>query len=350
MAGFFGEPGRPIGKNQGVLKCSDTLDTAYDLAVLDLDGVVYVGADAVRGAVAALADARSAGMRTAFVTNNAARTPQQVAEHLGQLGIDAEAVDVVTSAQAAAGLLSRQLAEGSGVFVIGGQGLSTALSERGLRPLVEADDEPLAVVQGYGPDMPWRQVVTGAILVRAGLPWIATNTDMTLPTASGIGPGNGTLVRLVADFAGREPVVAGKPQQPLLQETVERTGGSRPLMVGDRLDSDIAGAHGMGWDSLLVMTGVTGLDELVAAAPGERPSYIGTDLHALGRAHPVPQTHDGRAELGGWFAHVDDGRLVVIGSGSGQDWWRAVAATSWAHLDNTGSPVETGDMQVPPVA
>ncbi|MDQ6935964.1 MAG: HAD-IIA family hydrolase [Actinomycetota bacterium] len=334
-----------------MLKRSDTpLAKAYDLAVLDLDGVVYVGARAVPGAAQALADARSAGMQTAFVTNNAARTPQQVAEHLSELGIEVAVVDIVTSAQAAAGLLSRQLPEGSGVFVIGGEGLSAALAERGLRPLVEADEEPRAVVQGYGPDMPWRQVVAGAMLVKAGLPWVATNTDMTLPTVSGIGPGNGTLVRLVAEFAGREPVVAGKPERPLLKETLERTGGFRPLMVGDRLDSDIAGAHSMDWDSLLVLTGVTGLAELVAAPAGERPSYIGTDLHALGQAHPVPNTHGGHAELGNWSARVDDGRLVVTGSGSDQDWWRVVAATSWTHLDHTGSPVETENLQAPPVA
>ncbi|MDQ6686980.1 MAG: HAD-IIA family hydrolase [Actinomycetota bacterium] len=334
-----------------MLKCSDTpLVTAYDLAVLDLDGVVYVGARAVPGAAQAVADARSAGMQTAFVTNNAARTPQQVAEHLNELGIEVAVVDVVTSAQAAAGLLSRQLPEGSGVFVIGGAGLSGALAERGFRPLVEPDEEPRAVVQGYGPDMPWRQVVAGAMFVKAGLPWVATNTDMTLPTVSGIGPGNGTLVRLVAEFAGREPVVAGKPERPLLKETLERTGGSRPLMVGDRLDSDIAGAHSMDWDSLLVLTGVTGLAELVAAPVGERPSYIGTDLHALGQVHPVPNTHGGRVELGNWSAHVDDGRLVVSGSGSDQDWWRVVAAMSWAHLDHTGSPVETGNLHAPPVA
>ena len=140
------------------------------------------------------------------------------------------------------------------------------------------------MVQGYGPDMPWKQVMQGAILVASGLPWVASNTDMTIPTATGVGPGNGTLVRLIAEYAERQPQVAGKPMSPLFAETITRVGGDRPLMVGDRLDTDIEGAVTMGWDSLLVLTGVTGLEELVRARKEERPTYIAPDLAALAEA------------------------------------------------------------------
>lgn len=323
------------------------LNQAYDTAVLDLDGVVYVGRDAVPGAPGHLAEAREAGMHLAYVTNNAARPPETVAEHLRSLGIEVDVADVVTSAQAAARLLADQLPEGSKVYLIGGDGLAEALVERGLDPVTTPDDHPVAVAQGYGPDMPWRQVVTGAILVREGLPWVASNTDLTIPTGQGIGPGNGTLVRLVAEFADRAPVVAGKPEPPLFRETLLRVGADRPLMVGDRLDTDIEGAHNVGWDSLLVLTGVTGLAELVAAPAGQRPTFLAPDLAALAAPQQAPEVKDEAAALAGWRASVQDGRLVVDGDGSPGDWWRCVAETAWAHLDRAGEPVDTSAVTAP---
>ncbi len=323
------------------------LTAEYDVAVLDLDGVVYVGPDAVPHASEALNQAQSGGMHLAFVTNNAARPPAEVGAHLRDLGVDAHDEDVVTSSQAAARLLSAQLEPGAEVFVIGGPGLLEALRERGLEPVTEPGDGVVAVAQGYGPDMPWRRVVQGSILVRAGLPWVASNTDMTIPTASGVGPGNGALVRMVAEFAQREPQVAGKPMAPLFEETIARVGGEHPLMVGDRLDTDIEGAAKMGWDSLLVLTGVTGLEELVRAREGERPTFIGRDLRALAQTHAAPEVAEDAVTLGGWSASVDDARLTLQGEGSAEDWWRVVAVAAWRHLDDTGQPVET-DAARPP--
>jgi HAD superfamily hydrolase (TIGR01450 family) len=322
----------------------EPLSDRYDLAVLDLDGVLYVGPRAVPGAEAALRRAAERGMRRAFVTNNAARTPAAVAAHLAELGIDAAPTDVVTSAQAAVRLVADSVPAGSGVYVIGGEGLEEALRERGFRPITDPADEVAAVVQGYGPRMPWQQAVEGAILVRSGLPWVASNTDLTIPTDRGIGPGNGTLVRLVAEYAGRSPRVAGKPEPALFEETLDRVGGGRPLVVGDRLDTDIEGAHRLGWDSLLVLTGVTGLAELVAAPPAQRPTYLGPDLATLNEAHRVPQVHGAEHRLDGWSARVDGGRLQVAGDGADPgDWWRVVASAAWAHRDDTGDvPEVTG--------
>jgi glycerol 3-phosphatase-2 len=324
--------------------CAEALSTAYDVAVLDLDGVVYVGPDAVPGASEALNAAQEGGMHLAFVTNNAARTPATVGEHLRRLGVDAHDGDVVTSAQAAARLLADRLDEGSPVFLLGGEGLDEALRERGLRPVTEPGDDVAAVAQGYGPEMPWKQVVQGAILVRAGLPWVVSNTDMTIPTATGIGPGNGTLVKLVAQFSGREPEVAGKPKRPLFEETLTRVGGDHPLVIGDRLDTDIEGAVAMGWDSLLVLTGVTGLEELVAAPADQRPTYLAPGLDTLAQPQPAP---DEGGSLGGWSVSVEDGHLRVAGAGTPADWWRVVAVAAWSHLDETGQPVVTDDVEVP---
>ena len=335
-------------QNRCVLRPAERpLDQTYDLAALDLDGVVYVDDEAVPGAVEGLAAARDHGLHLAFITNNAARPPADVAARLRALGIAAADSDVVTSAQAAAGLLAGQVEAGSPVFVIGGPGLHAALEERGLTPVVRIDEEPVAVVQGYGPDMPWRQVIDGAILVRRGLPWVASNMDLTVPTRHGAGPGNGALVNLVATYADRRPQVAGKPARPLFDETLARVGGERPLVVGDRLDTDIVGARNVGWDSLLVMTGVTTLADLAALGAEQRPTYLGADLGCLGLPVPPTETDGGRHRIGGWTGRVDVGRLAVTGSGDRHDWWRAAASALWAHLDDTGTPADPGDAAPP---
>jgi glycerol-1-phosphatase len=174
-----------------------------------------------------------------------------------------------------------------------------------------------------------------------------------VPTPAGPGPGNGALVGVVARFAGRDPVVAGKPEPPLFEETLRRVGGERPLVVGDRLDTDIEGANRTGYASLLVMTGVTGPAELVAAGPELRPTYLGADLGALGRDHPVPTTAGSDGEVPhvrqeGWRATVDDGgRLVVEGDGSTDAWWRVVATAAWTHLDTHGEPADADGLRPP---
>lgn len=324
----------------------EPLCAAYDLAMLDLDGVVYVGPDAVPGAPEHVAAARSGGMTVAFITNNASRPPQAVASHLTELGVTAGPADVVTSAQAAAGVLLERLGAGARVVLLGGDGLAEALAERGLEA-VGVEDDAAAVVSGYGPQVRWADIMRAATRIRDGLWWVASNTDMSIPTPYGVAPGHGVLVDTIRRFSGVEPVVAGKPARPLLDETVRRVGGDRPLMVGDRLDTDIEGARTLGIDSLLVLTGVTGLAELVAARPGERPSYVGVDLRALTEAQPAPAARDDAWVLGGWTAYAGDDGLVVSGGGAVDDWWRVVAAAGWTWLDETGSVVDTSSVEVP---
>ncbi|KRF15553.1 HAD family hydrolase [Nocardioides sp. Soil797] len=323
-----------------MLKVSgEPLCAAYDLAMLDLDGVVYVGASAVPGAPEHLSRSRETGMHLAFVTNNASRTPAVVAEHLTQLGVQARPDDVVTSAQAAAHLLAQSLPRGAKVFLLGSAGLEDALRAEGLEPVREMHEEPVAVVSGYDPDLPWRRLMQGAVLIRDGLPWVASNTDLTVPMKYGLGPGHGVQVRMLSEFSGVRPTVAGKPRRPLLDETVRRVGGARPLMVGDRLDTDIEGANGVGIDSLLVMTGVTHEEELLRAPKQLRPTYVSADLGGLLVAHPVPEQTDRRFALAGWTAYVHDGELVVDGAGRPDDRLRVTVAAAWAHLDLTGQPV-----------
>jgi HAD superfamily hydrolase (TIGR01450 family) len=320
----------------------------YDLLMFDLDGVVYVGDDAVPGAPEHLARARAEGGHVAFITNNASRPPQAVADKLTGLGIQAEASDVVTSAQAAAHVLLERHGVGARVVVLGAAGLEGALVEAGLTPCRVDADDAVAIVTGYGPDVVWRDIMVAAVRIRDGLAWVASNTDLTLPTADGPAPGHGVLVELLSRFSGVEPSVAGKPRRPLLDETVRRVGGARPLMIGDRLDTDIAGGHEAGVDSLLVLTGVTGLAELVAATPELRPTYLSPDLRGLLDPHPEPPTPAGGVtELGGWQARIDDGRVAIDGEGGADDWWRTVAVAAWDHLDRTGDAPDPGGL-VPP--
>ena len=310
---------------------TDPLAERYDTALVDLDGVVYIGRDVVAGAPDALARAGGAGMRVAYVTNNAARTPEVVAAHLSDLGVPATSEDVVTSAQAAARLVAQEVPTGSRVLVVGGEGLDAALTELGLRPVRSADDEPAAVVQGFAPQVGWELLTEGVIAVRRGVPWIASNLDRTIPTARGLAPGNGALVGVIAAATGAAPIVAGKPELALHEETMRRTGARRPLVVGDRLDTDIEGANNAGVDSLLVLTGVTGPSELVAAEARLRPSYIAEDLETgLLSAHPAVHEQNGAWVCAGWRAGGSDGRWRLEGSGERIDALRALCAGVWS--------------------
>ena len=219
--------------------------------------MVYIGGKAVPGAREALQKASEEGMRLAYVTNNASRTPAAVAHVLNGLGIDAQPSDVVTSAQAAARLLAARLPAGAPVLVIGGMGLRVALREQGLRPVSTAAAKPAAVVQGFAPQVDYSALAQGGLAVRAGALFVGTNGDLTIPNARGIAPGNGSLLQVIKTATGQTPVIAGKPEPPLHHESVIRTGAKHPLVVGDRLDTDIEAAQRVGADSLLVLTGVT---------------------------------------------------------------------------------------------
>ncbi|MFG2116352.1 HAD hydrolase-like protein [Streptomyces sp. NPDC048718] len=331
------------------------LDEAYDTALLDLDGVVYyAGGNAVPHAVEALGAARAGGMRLAYVTNNALRTPDVVAAHLTELGVPSEPADVITSAQAVARLIADEVPPGSRILLIGGEGLRVALRERGLVPVESADDDPVAVVQGYGgPELQWARFAEASYAVGRGLPWYASNTDRTIPGARGIAPGNGAAVEVVRMATGAEPRVAGKPLPPMHRETVLRTGAQRPLVVGDRLDTDIEGAFNGEVDSLLVLTGVTDVAQLLAAVPEHRPTYVAADLRGLLTAQPgVTEVQGSEAQgmagafaCGGWTASVGGGVLLLDGAGEDLDpldGVRALCAAAWTEAGAGACGLDAG--------
>ena len=312
--------------------CAAPLSKAYDAALLDLDGVVYLGGSPVPGVAGALDAARRDGMRLAFVTNNASRSPSAIAAQITGLGVAATADDVVTSAQAAAHLIADRLPAGAPVLVAGGIGLRIALRERGLRPVSTAAEQPAAVVQGWAPGIDYPMLAEAELAVRAGAWFVASNADATLPTARGLQPGNGALVQVIVTATGRQPVVAGKPQRPLHAEAVARTGALRPLVVGDRLDTDIEGAANGGADSLLVFTGVARPADVVLAPPRRRPSYLARDLAGLLEPHPQVTGSGGEFRCAGWSARraVNSGRLELTGAGAPIDGLRALCAAAWS--------------------
>jgi HAD superfamily hydrolase (TIGR01450 family) len=305
----------------------------YDLVIFDLDGVVYLGREPIAGAVEALNGLVAAGRPVAYATNNASRRAPEVAALLSDLGVHATADQVVTSAHASAALLASRLAAGSPVLVVGGPALAAEVIAAGLAPVTSADPRPAAVVQGYDAAVGWAQLAEGCVAVRCGAWWVATNADRTLPSPRGPLPGNGSLVAALATALGREPDdIVGKPAPTLFATAAARVGAARPLVVGDRLDTDMAGAVRAGYDGLLVLTGVSTPADVLAAPQETRPTWIAADLGALGGegfAARVPAATGETAECGGWTAHRVDAGLELHGDGPPAAALAALAGLAW---------------------
>lgn len=323
----------------GLLGSDRPLADVHDLALVDLDGVAYRGHLPIDHAAPSLVEARTRGMRLVFVTNNASREPEQVADQLTGLDIPTEPGEVMTAAQAAAALLRTRLEPGATVLVVGGAGLLTAVRAAGFEVVASADDAPDAVVQGFAPELGWTQLAEAAYAVEKGAWYVASNLDLSLPTARGYAPGNGALVGAVVAATGVTPDSAGKPSPTMYRLVVEREGASRPLVVGDRLDTDLAGARSGDYPGLHVLTGVSSARDAVLAEPGLRPTFLGADLRALLEPHPEPVQRDGWWVSGERAARVVDGRLELDAEGpQGIDVARAACAAAWAAAD-VGEPV-----------
>ncbi|MQA16310.1 MAG: HAD-IIA family hydrolase [Pseudonocardiaceae bacterium] len=336
----------------------------YDGLLLDLDGTVYRGEVAIPAAPGTVGALRGSGVGMAFVTNNASRSPGQVAEHLVSVGVEVAADEVVTSGQAAAALLADRLAPGSAILVVGTDALAAEVEAVGLRPVRKADADPSGVIQGHSPETAWPLLAEACLAIRAGAVWVACNIDTTLPTERGELPGNGALVAALRAATGREPLVAGKPARALVDAAVERLGARHPLLVGDRLETDIAAAHGV-MESLLVLSGVTDAPALLAAPAGQRPTFVGADVAALGEEPEALRI----GERPGWRATVTGDELTLHSDGAGHhealdalralchQWWAgpggvvtvtatdAAAAAALRALGLAGSPVSPSRAQ-----
>lgn len=246
----------------------------YDAVLSDLDGVVYAGPHAIPGAPEVLRRISEDGVPVVFVTNNASRSVATVAEHLTDLGVPTGPDGVVSAAQAGAELLAQRVPAGTAVLVTGSQALADVVAEAGLVPVRAQSDEPRAVIQGFDPGLGWAELAEAAYtLADPDVLWVATNTDRTIPQARGLAPGNGTLVAAVAATTARPPVVAGKPEAPIFRTAAERAGSARPVVLGDRLDTDIRGGNAAGFATIAVLTGVRCIRARLTAF-GERTTSI----------------------------------------------------------------------------
>ncbi|NMR21425.1 HAD-IIA family hydrolase [Cellulomonas fimi] len=332
----------------GLVACDAPLAESFDLALVDLDGVAYKGHESIPRAAEGLTGARERGMRLVFVTNNASREPESVAAQLSGLGIATEPAEVMTAAQAAAAVLTTRLAPGAKVLVVGGAGLVTAVQQAGFVVVTSADDAPDAVAQGFAPELAWPQLAEAAYAVQRGAWHVASNLDLSLPTPRGFAPGNGALVGAVQAATGVTPDSAGKPAPTMFRLAVARAGAKRPLVIGDRLDTDLAGARAADYPGLLVLTGVSSARDAVLARPAERPHLIGGDLVSLLEPHPAPAPGPE-----GWWttreaaARVVDGRLEVRGwtgvLAARVDVVRSACAAAWDAVDR-GNAVDPGSV------
>ncbi|MBN1170855.1 MAG: HAD-IIA family hydrolase [Micromonosporaceae bacterium] len=316
---------------------ADDLVSGYDLVIFDLDGVLYVGRRSVPWAAKALMLLRGRQQSVIFATNNASRTAETVAELLESVGIPAVVEEVLTSARATAAVLAECHPAGSSILVVGSPALEEEVSRVGLRPVRTAEDRPVAVVQGYGPEVGWAALAEATVAIRAGAEWVATNADRTLPSPRGPLPGNGAMVAALATALDRAPDrTVGKPDPGLFHQAVALTGAHRPLAVGDRLDTDIEGAVRAGMDSLLVLTGVSRPVDALLAPPGLRPTYVAEGLDGLFEVRPEATRPISDASVGGWAARVDDRSLVLEGQGTPIDALRALCGCAWAAWDERG--------------
>lgn len=308
---------------------------SVDVVLADLDGVVYAGAGALPYAVQSLTRARD-GRSLGYITNNASRTDASVAAHLTELGLPTRADEVVTSPQAAMRLLAQRIAPGSTVLVVGGEGLVAEVTKAGFVVTRSADDAPTAVVQGFAPEVGWTQLAEAAFALKVpeddgGIPWIATNTDWTIPQARGIAPGNGTLVSAVHTAVGRLATVAGKPEVPIFEEAVARFGAKHPLFLGDRLDTDILGANRAGIPSALVLTGIDRPKHVLAAPAGSQPTYILGDLRELHEPYPKVEILGSTAKVRGATVAIEGADVRIVATGERPiDLLRAGAAAIWS--------------------
>ena len=307
----------------------------FDSLLLDLDGVVYRGKNSVAGAVDAIRQAKDLGKKVGYITNNAARTPEQIAQQLVDFGIEVLPAEIIGSAEAAAKLLASKLSSGK-VLVVGGEGLRAEVIKLGFEVVDSASDKPVAVLQGFSPSVGWPQLTEAAFAIQAGAIWIATNQDWTIPLERGIAPGNGTLVGAVHTAVGILPEFAGKPFRPIFDAALKQLGVRNPLVIGDRLDTDIKGAIGAGLSSACVMSGIAGKKELLGARSDERPNYIISDLGSLFNDYPKAQLGKDTCRFGSSeVAIVGDRLLLVSGNPADIDTIRAATNLVWS----SGRPI-----------
>ncbi|OZG68919.1 HAD-IIA family hydrolase [Bifidobacterium eulemuris] len=318
------------------------LAKAYQLALLDLDGVVYRGKNPVAHAAESIRQAEAEGMTIEYTTNNSSRFQQVVADQLKGFGLDVEAWQVITSSVVAARMVARAVPKGAKVLVVGAEHLRQEVAAQGLTVVGTAADKPDAVIQGWYPDMTWSMLAEASYAVEHGATYFVTNRDLTIPREMGIAPGCGSMIQAVINATGVEPVAsAGKPESFMYDEARELNASdgrglvdkAASIAIGDRLDTDIEAGNRGGYDSLAVLTGVTNPSELMLAPEHLRPTYIACDLRALAEPQPAPARQpDGSWRCATASARLEGGELRVSDGGD-INALRAAVCLMWEAAD-----------------
>ena len=314
----------------------------YDSLLLDLDGVVYLGAQAIDHAVDNINAAQTQGVKVGYVTNNASRKPETIAEQLSAFGLNVHADEVIGSARAAVRMLAERIPAGSKVLVVGGEGLTSEVEAFGFEIVSQASQKPAAVIQGFSPDVGWKHLAEASFAIQGGAIWLATNQDWTIPREGGIAPGNGTLVSAVHTAVGILPDFAGKPFRPIFDSAVTQLNISRPLMIGDRLDTDIRGGVGFGIDTACVLTGIASRKDLIGARPEDRPTYILQDLRQLFEPYPQVKVTKRGVKLGKAEVELIGNKVLVTeGDPRSLEALRAACSLIWS----CGTPIYGLDVE-----
>ena len=314
----------------------------YDSLLLDLDGVVYEGQAAIHGAVDAIHVAQSASLKIGYVTNNSSRRPETICEQLAGFGIASLPSDIISSGQTGVEILSKMIEPGAKVLVVGGEGLRKRVIDGGFRLVESSDDEPAAVIQGFAPDVAWRDLAEAAFSIQRGAKWVATNQDWTLPQERGLAPGNGTLVSAVHTAVGILPVVAGKPEPAIFRTAQQHFDSQAPLFVGDRIDTDILGANRAAIDCALVLTGVSTRKELLGIGPEGRPTYVLSNLSELHQPYEEPKATKRGFSCGGVTVELLAQKVRVIdGDPRSLAALKAACAVIW----NSSTPIYGLDVE-----
>jgi len=283
----------------------------YDVLLADLDGVVYEGTAAIKDAPEAIRALKQQGLPIGYVTNNSSRKPETIAEQLAGFGVVCEPDDIIGSGKTGVDILKTMVPAGSKVLVVGGEGLRSRVLEGGFELVVDSSEKPDAVIQGFAPDVSWRDLAEAAFSIQNGAKWVATNQDWTLPQEKGLAPGNGTLVSAVHTAVGQLPIVAGKPEPAIFLTAVEHFGAKKALFIGDRIDTDITGANRAGLDSVLVLTGVSTRKEVLGIKPEGRPTYIIGSMAELLKPYKAPKKTKRGFSCDGAEVELLDSKVIV---------------------------------------
>lgn len=349
--------------------CDSPLSEVFRLALLDLDGVVYRGGNAVEHAAEEIESAQNHGMAIEYSTNNSSRFQAVVAKQLESFGLSVKPWQIITSSVVAARMVARHVERGSRVLVLGAEHLQEEVKRAGLQPVTSCEYNPKAVIQGWYPKMTWQEMAEVSFAVEHGAKYFVTNRDLTIPRELGIAPGCGSMIQAVINATGVEPIAsAGKPESAMydearllvaansshseneLKEYTEKDEFGNPvisiahsLAVGDRLDTDIeAGTRG-GYESLLVLTGVTDPRMLMLAPAHLRPSFVAKDLRGLNESHMAPKRVDDNTFVCGSAKAQLTANSIEVNDASDLNALRAACALAWSLQDN-GERIENYEL------